>query len=53
VTRLTVDTVIPGINGGFYEAMGYAIDGETMCLCSGLDIPATRYFKMLPGLEAD
>jgi len=48
VTRLIVDTVIPRTNGGFYEAMGYTIEGETMCRYSGLDIPATRYFKTLP-----
>ena len=52
VTRLIVDTVIPLTNGGFYEAMGYAVEGETTCRYSGLEIPAMRYFKTLPGQEA-
>jgi len=51
VTRLIVDTVIPRTNGGFYEAMGYTVKGETICRYAGLDIPATRYFKTLPGRE--
>lgn len=52
VTRLIVDTVIPRSNGGFYDAMGYTVEGETMCRYAGQDIPATRHFKTLPGLEA-
>ena len=52
VTRLIVDTVIPRNNGGFYESMGYTVEGEIMCRYSGLDIPATRYVKTLSGQDA-
>jgi len=51
VTMLIVDTVIPRTNGGFYTTMGYTVEGETICRYAGLDIPATRYVKTLPGLE--
>jgi len=51
VIRLIVDTVIPRSNGGFYEALGYAVEGETTCRYSELEIPAVRYFKSLPGQE--
>jgi GNAT superfamily N-acetyltransferase len=47
VTRLSADTVIPRTNGGFYEAMGFTVAGETICRYAGLDIPATRYAKDL------
>jgi len=50
VTRLIADTVIPRTNGGFYEAMGYTVKGEVMNRYADLEIPATRYYKTLPGL---
>ncbi len=47
ITHLLVDTVIPRINGQFYEAMGYTIAGETVCHLSSTDLKATRFIKAI------
>ena len=49
-THLLVDTVIPRVNGGFYEALGFTNAGETVCHFPDLKLKATHFIKEIsPG----
>jgi GNAT superfamily N-acetyltransferase len=47
VTTLVVDTIIPNYNRGFYEKMGFAPAGETLCEFQGHRVKALRLIKRM------
>ena len=42
VSRLIVDTIIPGYNGGFYRKMGFIPSGDSFCEFPGRKVKAKR-----------
>jgi GNAT superfamily N-acetyltransferase len=48
VETLFVDTIVPGVNGGFYKSVGFMDSGSVVCRYPDLSLEARRLTKRLP-----